>query len=116
MLTAADPKLRISDGPIEDESPMDGPTNVEITYGPFIGRQVEMHKILKHLLRDKKRLIVVTGPEGVGKTRFIKELARYMVIHTSHKDGVYYVDFETARNANDVSKLLREVGFEKLFG
>ena len=37
-MTSQDAKLRISDGPIEDESPMDGPTNVEITYGPFIGR------------------------------------------------------------------------------
>jgi len=93
---------------------MNGPSNVDITYGPFIGRQIDMHQILKHL-HTEKRLVVITGKYGSGKTRFIKELARYMVVHNTYKDGVYYIDFLKALNATDVTNLLSKVGFNKLF-
>ena len=113
-ITSQDAKYWIQSGTIEEESSMNGPTNVEITYGPFIGRQIEMHLILKHL-HTEKRMIVITGQYGIGKTRFVTELARYMVIHNTYKDGVFYIDFLKALNATDVSNLLSKVGFEKLF-
>jgi Cdc6-like AAA superfamily ATPase len=72
-----------------------------------------MHQILKHLHEDDKRLILITGQLGVGKSRFVKELARYMVMHSHYKDGVYYVDFQHASNDKDVSNILREAGLEK---
>jgi len=38
-----DERKNLNDGKIEDQSSTPGPTNVEINYGPFIGRKKEMY-------------------------------------------------------------------------
>ena len=38
-----DERKMIKDGEVEDHSSGYGPTSIEVAYGPFIGRQVELH-------------------------------------------------------------------------
>jgi len=46
-----------------------------VTELPLIGRKKELADVLQLFLRDGVRLVTVTGPEGVGKTRFAHEVA-----------------------------------------
>jgi predicted ATPase len=46
-----------------------------VTELPLIGRKKELADVLQLFLRDDVRLVTVTGPEGVGKTRFAREVA-----------------------------------------
>ena len=41
---------------------------------PLIGRKKELLDVLRLFRRDGARLVTVTGPEGVGKTRFAQEV------------------------------------------
>jgi predicted ATPase len=41
---------------------------------PLIGRKKELADLLQLFLRDRAQLVTVTGPEGVGKTRFAEEV------------------------------------------
>jgi predicted ATPase len=46
-----------------------------VTELPLIGRKKELADVLQLFLRDGVRVVTVTGPEGVGKTRFAHEVA-----------------------------------------
>ena len=41
---------------------------------PLIGRKKELADVLRLFLREDARLVTITGPEGVGKTRFALEV------------------------------------------
>jgi predicted ATPase len=41
---------------------------------PLIGRKKELADVLRLFLRDGARAVTVTGPQGVGKTRFAQEV------------------------------------------
>jgi len=49
--------------------------SLTVTELPLIGRKKELADVLQLFLRDGVRLVTVTGPEGVGKTRFAREVA-----------------------------------------
>lgn len=56
---------------------------------PFIGRNQELSILSKYLGRSDCRLITLTGPGGVGKTRLAVQAARQQFIAFLH--GVYFV-------------------------
>jgi predicted ATPase len=56
----------------------------------LIGRKRELAEILRLLARERARLVTVTGPGGVGKTRLAIELAAELVADMA--DGVFVVD------------------------
>jgi predicted ATPase/DNA-binding SARP family transcriptional activator len=62
---------------------------------PFIGRQWEQAE-LRALLADEARLVTVTGPGGIGKTRLALEVAAALVGRFA--DGVYFVDLAAVRD------------------
>jgi predicted ATPase len=41
---------------------------------PLIGRKKELLDVLRLFRRDGARLVTVTGPDGIGKTRFAQEV------------------------------------------
>jgi predicted ATPase/DNA-binding SARP family transcriptional activator len=59
---------------------------------PLIGREHELH-ILHHLLLDPThRLVTITGPGGIGKTRLALQAAHDLADHFAH--GVYLVQLD----------------------
>lgn len=57
----------------------------------FVGRQAELAALAEELAHA--RLVTVTGPGGVGKSRLAREVARGATSWS--KDGVIFVDLET---------------------
>jgi predicted ATPase/class 3 adenylate cyclase len=64
---------------------------------PLVGRKRELAEILRLLARERARLVTVTGPGGVGKTRLALELAAELVADMA--DGVFVVDLSAVTDA-----------------
>jgi predicted ATPase/class 3 adenylate cyclase len=62
-------------------------TNLPVAASPLLGRERELAEL--HSLLDKHRLVTITGPGGIGKTRFALQVAAGLV--GSPKDGVFWV-------------------------
>jgi excisionase family DNA binding protein len=63
---------------------------------PFIGRAREVAALENLLLRDEARLVTLTGPGGVGKTRLALQAARNVA--TEFFDGAIFVPLATVRD------------------
>ena len=70
----------------------------------FVGREQELAQVLE-LLREH-RLVTLTGPPGVGKTRLALEAAR--VLESEIRDGVWVVDLARAGSADDLTRLVAQ--------
>ena len=53
----------------------DLPNHLPIQPTPFIGREKEVAAVLHLLLREEVRLLTLSGPGGVGKTRLALHVA-----------------------------------------
>jgi predicted ATPase/DNA-binding CsgD family transcriptional regulator len=67
---------------------------------PLIDRAVELEMIHQRLVDDHVRLITLTGPAGVGKTRLALEAANQL--SDCFPDGVIFVDLTSIRNPDRV--------------
>lgn len=65
------------------------PNNLPIQPTPFIGRAKEVASVTRLLRRPEVRLVTLTGPGGVGKTRLSLHVAAELSDH--FKDGVFVV-------------------------
>jgi predicted ATPase/class 3 adenylate cyclase len=63
-------------------------TNLPVASSPLLGREKELAELLAHL-RNRTRLLTVTGPGGTGKTRLALQAAAELV--GSFADGVFWV-------------------------
>src|SRR5205823_86751 len=63
--------------------------NLPIQSTPFIGREKEVSFVSELLGRENVRLVTLTGPGGVGKTRLALQVATNMV--DEFEDGVFFV-------------------------
>jgi predicted ATPase/DNA-binding XRE family transcriptional regulator len=74
-----------------DRSPASRSLNRLPVYStPFFGRQAEIEQITELLSGPDCRLLSLTGPGGMGKTRLAVEAARRCQL--SFPDGIYFVD------------------------
>ncbi len=64
-------------------------TNLPSQLTPFIGREREVEEVRQTLLHPHVRLLTLTGPGGVGKTRLSLEVARQVL--DQFEDGVCFV-------------------------
>ena len=64
---------------------------------PFIGREREVTHLATRLRGPEVRLLTLTGPGGIGKTRLAIEVARALVVDFS--DGVAFVALDAIRDA-----------------
>lgn len=64
-------------------------TNLPLQLTPFIGREREVEEVRHKLLHPEVRLLTLTGPGGVGKTRLGLEVARQVL--DQFEDGVCFV-------------------------
>jgi predicted ATPase/DNA-binding CsgD family transcriptional regulator len=64
--------------------------NLPVQLTSFIGREKEVAKVSQLLLRDDVRLLTLTGPGGIGKTRLGLQVAAELSEHFA--DGVFFVN------------------------
>jgi predicted ATPase/DNA-binding CsgD family transcriptional regulator len=67
----------------------DLPNHLPIQPTPFMGREKEVAAVLHQLLREDVRLVTLTGPGGVGKTRMALHVAGQVRAHFAN--GVWFV-------------------------
>jgi predicted ATPase/class 3 adenylate cyclase/DNA-binding CsgD family transcriptional regulator len=65
------------------------PHNLPIQPTPFIGREKEVVTVQQQLLREDVRLLTLTGPGGVGKTRLGLHVVTALSEHFA--DGIWFV-------------------------
>ncbi len=65
------------------------PNNLPVEPTPFIGREQEVTTLCQLLVRQEVRLLTLTGPGGVGKTRLALQVAAE--VSDAYSDGVFLV-------------------------
>jgi predicted ATPase len=71
-------------------------SNLPLPAEPMIGRKKELADVLR-VFREGARLVTVTGPGGIGKTRFALDLASELL--DQFRDGVWWVGLAPVRDA-----------------
>jgi len=99
-----DPAL---DAPAGAAKPSPGLSNIHPEFSTFVGRRVEVEQILGHL--SNRRLVSISGPGGVGKTRLATEVA----LHRDRvwRDGTWLVELGLDSGERAVS-----AAFQRTFG
>jgi predicted ATPase/class 3 adenylate cyclase len=72
------------------------PNNLPIVPTAFIGRERELTAVWELLSREDVRLLTLTGPGGIGKTRLSLQTAAEKL--DDFRDGVYWVPFAAVRD------------------
>jgi non-specific serine/threonine protein kinase len=88
----------------QDSDPTDQ-TSLPARLTSFIGRECAIAD-LSHALRHS-RLVTLTGPGGIGKTRLALRLADST--HREYPDGVWFVDFADAASGASVTQMVASV-------
>ena len=91
-------RRRAPSAPAADKAPRPAPwrsaylrqTNLPALLAPLIGREREGAAAQDQLRQPKTRLLTLTGPPGIGKTRLGLHVAAGLVDHFA--EGVYFVD------------------------
>lgn len=81
------------------------PTNVPSPLTPFIGREQELATITALLRRPNVRLLTLTGPAGIGKSRLAIQVATNLL--AEFPDGAFWVSLE---NLPDQAQALSALG------
>jgi len=69
---------------------------------PFVGREAEGDALAELLAGENARLITITGPGGVGKTRLAVQVASLQA--EGFSDGVFFVALDTVASADGVPR------------
>jgi predicted ATPase/class 3 adenylate cyclase/DNA-binding CsgD family transcriptional regulator len=83
------------------------PNNFPIQPTPFIGREQEVEECLQLLVREEVRLLTLTGPGGIGKTRLALQIAAQL--REVFPDGLYFVNLAPLRDAEFVVPTIAQV-------
>jgi predicted ATPase/class 3 adenylate cyclase len=81
------------------------PNNLPSQISTFIGRESELEQ-LGFLIADA-RLLTITGPGGIGKTRLALQLAASVV--EQYADGAWFADLSTIRNPELIAQAIAAV-------
>src|SRR6266566_9888525 len=81
--------------------------NLPVPPTPFIGREQELEECLHLLRRDEVRLLTLTGPGGIGKTRMALQVAAEL--GELFPDGLYFVNLAPLRDSGFVVPTIAQV-------
>ncbi|HEX2541335.1 MAG TPA: tetratricopeptide repeat protein [Caldimonas sp.] len=74
----------------------------------FVGRQVELRRIAARLAQDDCRLLCLTGPGGIGKTRLAQRALHELA--PAFADGAFFIPLEDVADAAELAaRLAREI-------
>jgi predicted ATPase len=79
---------------------------IPVALEPIIGRKRELAEIVRLLARDGARLVTLTGPGGIGKTRLA--LAASAELVETFRDGATFVELASIRQAELVLPAIAE--------
>jgi predicted ATPase/class 3 adenylate cyclase len=71
------------------------PHNLPAQATPLVGREAELKAVRDLVLRQDTRLVTLTGPGGIGKTRIALQVAADVI--DVFRDGVFFVNLTTVR-------------------
>jgi predicted ATPase/class 3 adenylate cyclase len=80
--------------------------NLPVQPTPLLGRDDELAMVLDVLARDDVRLVTLTGPGGIGKTRLCLQLGAELVERFA--DGVYFVSLASVLDPAHVSPTIAQ--------
>ncbi len=83
------------------------PNNLPIEPTPFIGREREVATLCRLLARAEVRLLTLTGPAGVGKTRLALQVAAE--VSDGYADGVFVVPLAPVTDPEQVMEAIAQV-------
>ncbi len=67
---------------------------------PFYGRELELAQLQRLLLEEKRRLVTIVGPGGMGKTRLALAVGAALV--GQYADGVTFVDLSRLSDVEEI--------------
>ena len=76
------------------------PNNLPVSTSALVGRAAELEQLARLLRGDAVRLVTLTGPGWIGKTRLAVEAASDALEH--YEDGVFFVDLAHEREPTAV--------------
>ena len=103
---------RLSEKPVRKVEPR--PTNIPVPRTGFVGREKEVAVVKGLLLRQDVRLVTITGPGGIGKTRLAVEVASGLA--ESFRGGIHFVPLSPLSDPGLITSVIvqtlgiREVG------
>ncbi len=80
------------------------PTNLPVQRTGFVGREKEVVAAKELLLRQDVRLVTVTGPGGIGKTRLAVQVARGLVEH--FPGGTHFVSLSSISDPGLIASVI----------
>jgi predicted ATPase len=93
---------RFSEKPARQAEPR--PANIPVQRTVFVGREKEIAAAKEMLLSKDVRLVTITGPGGIGKTRLAVEIASGLQEH--YPGGVHFVPLSPLRDPGLISSLI----------
>ncbi len=104
-LTRPEMVFQLVHGELQDDFPplksLDThPHNLPIQPTTLIGREKDIDTIRKCILEDKARLVTLTGPGGIGKTRLGLQTAADLI--DFFEDGAFFIDLSAVDEVNYV--------------
>lgn len=83
-----------------------GSSNWKLNFGMvYIGNKRQLYQTIKILL-DKKENYTVIQVKGIGKTRFLNEVCKYVNLRGRFKDGIFYFDLKKVVEIDQIRSLL----------
>ena len=79
---------------------IDLPNNLPAPINSFIGREVEVRRIVAYFTDGQTRLVTLTGPGGIGKTRLALQVATEL--HNTYSDGVWFIALAEFSQPTDI--------------
>jgi predicted ATPase len=88
------------------------PNNLPPDPTPLIGREDEIRRVSQLMADDRKRLVTIVGPGGIGKTRLALAAAGRELSKSNFPDGVYFVSLTPIAEPEAMMSLIAEtVGY-----